>query len=388
MFTWKKLPLSLARIAVGVPIVSLLGTGLLLVVYAATLRGRAVGLSAATLAVAAFCAVGYWNRPWFIRRRKRVLTVLVTAGLSLYLVPMLLAPDGGRADAAARNAFLHGRKGFARYSPGNVVPEVDQLKVGMHLLPLSDPDLAEAARLRSLVLPHYAEMERDPEFRALGSTMGSAYRELFHFDFHTGHYYVVLPEKTQGELFPCLVFLHGMGGNMKACLWVLSKLARDHGCVVIAPTFGFGNWDRPDGARLTVAVTREAMATLPIDRRQIFLMGYSNGAMGVTRAAVKEPKLYRGLIYLSPVTEDEFFSSSAFSTRKRDRRILFIHGGCDKRIPRTFVEGTAATLKHLGHDVRIRVYEEEDHYLLFSRTDAVLEDIRELIELCGTQEKK
>ncbi len=37
---------------------------------------------------------------------------------------------------------------------------------------------------------------RDPEFRALGSTMGSAYRELFHFDFRTGHYYVVLPEKS------------------------------------------------------------------------------------------------------------------------------------------------------------------------------------------------
>lgn len=388
MARWKRLLLSVLRIAAGVPIVSVWGGGMLLVIFSATWRGRAVGLSAATLTGAAFFAVGYWHHPWFRRVRSRALAIVIPTGLLLYTVPMLLAPDGGRADASARNCFLRQRAGFVRYSPGNVIPEVDQLKVGMHLLPLSDPDMAEATRLRSLVLPLYAEMDRDPEFRALGSTMGSAYRELFRFDFRTGHYYVVLPEKTRGAPFPCLIFLHGMGGNMKACLWVLAELARNHGCVVIAPTFGFGNWDRPDGARLTVAVTREAMATLPIDRRRIFLMGYSNGAMGVTRAAVKEPKLYRGLVYLSPVTEDEFFSSSAFSTRKAGRRVLFIHGGCDKRIPRTFVEGTAATLKHLGHDVRIRVYEEEDHYLLFSRPDAVLGDIRELIELCATQEKK
>ncbi|MCL4192746.1 MAG: hypothetical protein KJZ87_13520, partial [Thermoguttaceae bacterium] len=160
---WKRLLLSLLRIAAGVPIVSVWGGGMLLVIFSATWRGRAVGLSAATLTGAAFFAVGYWRHPWFRRVRSRVLAAVIPTGLLLYTVPMLLAPDGGRAEASARNCFLEQRTGFVRYSPGNVIPEVDQLKVGMHLLPLSDPDMAEAARLRSLVLPLYAEMDRDQE---------------------------------------------------------------------------------------------------------------------------------------------------------------------------------------------------------------------------------
>ena len=142
-------------------------------------------------------------------------------------------------------------------------------------------------------------------------------------EFRTGHYYVFLPETSGGERHPCLVFLHGMGGNIKPCLWVLSKLSSRTKCAVIAPTFGLGNWDRPDGADFVVDVAREALATLPLDPERVFLMGYSNGGMGVTRAAVKEPRLFKGLIYLSPVTEDEFFSMPEFLTRKSDRKILF-----------------------------------------------------------------
>jgi pimeloyl-ACP methyl ester carboxylesterase len=105
-------------------------------------------------------------------------------------------------------------------------------------------------------------------------------------------------------------------------------------------------------------------------------MGYSNGAMGVTRAAIKAPELFKGLIYLSPITEDDLFSTTEFSTRK-ERRILFLHGGRDQRIPRSFVQGTAGFLKGSGFDVRLKVYDEEDHYLLFSQPETVLYDVME-----------
>lgn len=97
--------------------------------------------------------------------------------------------------------------------------------------------------------------------------------------------------------------------------------------------------------------------------------------MGVTRAAVQEPQLFKGLIYLSPVTEDEFFTTPEFLARKSDRKILFLHGGRDKRIPASFVAGSVASLKRHGCDVRLRLYAEEDHYLLFSQQEAVLGEI-------------
>jgi len=99
MALWKRLLLSVLRIAAGVPIVSVGCGGMLLLIFSATWRGRAVGLSAATLTGAAFFAVGYWHHPWFRRVRSRALAIVIPTGLLLYTVPMLLAPDGGRADS-------------------------------------------------------------------------------------------------------------------------------------------------------------------------------------------------------------------------------------------------------------------------------------------------
>jgi predicted esterase len=373
--------MSLLRILAGVPIVSLLLGGMLYFVLSATLIGRCVGLSATILAVVLYCSVGYWNREWFKRTRLRFYAVLLPLAAALYAIAMILAPSGGAADARVRNCFLRGQTQFCRYSPWNVIPEVDQLKVGLSIVWLGPPEIdsAEARRMRSLLLPIYGEMDKDADFHNVGSVMGMAYRDLCHVGLRTGHYYVFLPKATSGRRLPCLIFLHGMGGNIKACLWVLAKLSRQIECAVIAPTFGIGNWDQPGGAELVVDVAREALATLPLDPERVFLMGCSNGAMGVTRAVLKEPRLFKGLVFLSPVTEDELFSRPEFLTRKDDRKVLFLQGGRDKRIPRSIVEGTVALLRRLGCDVRLKVFDEQDHYLLFSQQEAVLGEIKTLI---------
>jgi predicted esterase len=208
--------------------------------------------------------------------------------------------------------------------------------------------------------------------------MGMAYRELFHIEFRTGHYCLFLPEAAAGRRLPCLIFLHGLGGNVKPCLWVLAKLATMGKCAVVAPTFGLGNWDKPGSAELVVAVAQEALATLPLDPNRVFLMGYSNGAMGVTRAAIKRASLFRGLVYLSPVTEDELFTTPEFLARARDRKILFVHGARDPRIPKNVVEGTVALLKSRGCMVRLKIYD-DDHWLLLSRPAEVLQEIAAFI---------
>jgi len=371
----RRLASRLLRILAGVPIVSLLAGGLLLLALGVTLRGRSVGLSAVVLASVLFCCVGYWRRPWFKKIRGWFCGVLLPLSLLLYLIPAWLAPSDGAAQGRVRNCFLRGQGRFCRQAPWNVVPEVDQVNIGMTLLPAVDPylDFEEAQNLRSGVLPLYEAM--DPDFQAAGSVMGLAYREIVHMEFRTGHYFAFVPATRAGERLACLVFLHGLGGNPKMYLWVLSGISRYTKCVVIAPSFGLGNWDQAGGAELVVDVTREALATLPVDPQRIFLLGYSNGAMGVTRAAIQQPRLFRGLIYLSPVTEDELFATPQFLTPGRDRRILFLHGGRDQRIPRTFVEATVMSLRQRGCDVRLKIYDNDGHFLLISRPDAVLADI-------------
>jgi len=384
MLFLKKILLRLLRILAGVPIISMLAGGLLFFVLSATLKGRCVGLSAIILGGILYVSVGYWNRPWFRKHRKLFFGISIPVGLLLYFVPMVLAPSGGTPQASVRNCFLNGQGHFHSYSPWNVIPEVDQLKVGMHLVPLGDPyvDFARAARMRKLKRAIYADLDKDAEFRDVGSAMGLAYRELFRLPFHNGHYFLFLPEVAEGEQIPCLIFLHGMGGNTKSCLWILSKLSNRMKCGVIAPTFGIGNWNKPESAEFVVSVAKEAIATLPVDPERVFLMGYSNGAMGVTRAALEAPQLFQGLIYLSPITEDELFTTDAFLSHAGKRKMLFLHGGEDERIPLNLVAGTVDCLKRFHCDVRFKVFDGEDHFLLFSQPEAVLDEI----EKCMTAE--
>lgn len=121
MSLFKRILTSLLRILAGVPIVSLLAGGLLLLVLGTTLKGRSVGLSAVVLGGILFCSVGYWNRSWFKRIRRRFYAVLLPIGLLLYLVPMMIAPSGAAGDGCVRNCFLHGHGAFPRYSPWNVI---------------------------------------------------------------------------------------------------------------------------------------------------------------------------------------------------------------------------------------------------------------------------
>jgi predicted esterase len=365
---------SFLRIIAGVPIVSLTLGSLLYLVLSVTWTGRCVALSGAIFGGVLFCSIGYWNRTWFTRIRRRFYAVLIPIGLVSYLVP----------DPRVQSRFLQGKRSFWRCSPCNVMPEVDQINVAMTMSPMFAPQIghSEAARMRSLVLPIYSEMDRDAGFRDLGSALGEASLDLLHIKFPTGHYFVALPDRpvthsAAHEQLPCLIFLHGMGGNVKAYTWLLSRLAREGKCVVIVPTFGLGNWDNPDGAVMVVAITREAVKTLPIDPHRVFLMGYSNGAMGVTRAAIAAPELFQGLIYLSPVTEDQLFSTKEFLARARDRKILFLHGARDEQIPRSIVEATVACLKKRVSDVRMKVYDDEGHWLLLSQPKSVLNDVSE-----------
>jgi dipeptidyl aminopeptidase/acylaminoacyl peptidase len=84
---------------------------------------------------------------------------------------------------------------------------------------------------------------------------------------------------------------------------------------------------------------------------------------------------YHGLIYLSAVTEDELFSTPEFAAGTARRKVLFLHGEEDERIPCSLIRGSVAFLKHSGCDVRLKIYKGEDHFLLFSQPDAVTDEI-------------
>jgi pimeloyl-ACP methyl ester carboxylesterase len=299
---------------------------------------------------------------------------LVTAGWLVAESPSGRAPEG----AAVQHRYVGGRDGFRRYAWGNLVPENDQFALGFQMVPAMDPLFTrkQAKMLSGLTASIYAELEADPAFHALGSVMPEAYDELWGLPFDRGHYYLYIPPRLDRSVpQPVLVFLHGSGGNFKAYTWLLSKVADELGMILIAPSYGMGNWQEPDTSRVVQAALEDAAKVVSLDTKNVHLMGLSNGGLGVSQAGRNLGESLRSLTFLSPVFDSYCISSPDFSKRWSGRPILVVSGGKDDRVPIDDVTADVETMTQAGARVTFRSVEDADHFMLFSHRTHVVRTI-------------
>ena len=302
---------------------------------------------------------------------------LALAGLALLGLILWYTPDGGSDPTSPVQHRFTQPVAFQRYTVANIVPEIEQINLGLAVMPFLDPLLtfSRARRVTPFTLALYREMEEDPDFHRLGSAQGWAYAELLQQPFEVGHYYLYLPQQRPDGPLPVLIFLHGSAGNFKTYTWVLSKLAEQQGLVVIAPSYGFGNWRYPDTVEVVSRALADAATQVAIDPQRIYLAGLSNGGLGVSYLAAAEPDQFRGLIFLSPVMETRLVDYPAFLERWRGRPVLVLTGAADERIPLRYVEQRIKVLREGGVAVTEHIYPGEDHFLVFSQPEAIREDL-------------
>jgi poly(3-hydroxybutyrate) depolymerase len=183
-----------------------------------------------------------------------------------------------------------------------------------------------------------------------------------------------VPENAPEGPLSAIVFLHGSAGNFKAYTWIWSQLAEEQGFVIIAPSFGFGNWRQPGGCEAVLRAIEDAASQVDIDRSQIYLTGLSNGGLGVSQLAAAHPDLFRGLILISPVIDTTLVDTAAFQQAWENRPMLLISGRADKRIPFGYMQERIQNLRAGGIDLTTAIYA-EDHFLFFSQAEGVLADI-------------
>ena len=364
-------PLALA-ILMAVP-------SLLLLVVCTTLSGAVFGFSAVLLCVAAGLACLCWGKasPWL--KRSAVLAfagwVCGTGWLAVQ------APNGHTAaDSPVQSRYLHDEWAFKRYALGNLLPEVDQFALGYRLVPFIDSLFTseQAKVLSRLTASIYRELEADPNFHALGSVMPGAYDEIWGQPFRHGHYFLYVPPGLdRRQPHPALVFLHGSGGNFKAYTWLLSKVADQLGMVLIAPSYGMGNWREPDTSTLIQAVLEDAATAVAIDPAQLHLMGLSNGGLGVSQGGRKLGAKFKSLTFLSPVLDAGALASPEFAQHWRGRPVLVITGRQDDRVPFDYVSGGVDSMKQAGVAVTLQPVDQANHFMLFSHQDQVLSTIIE-----------
>lgn len=308
---------------------------------------------------------------------------LLGFGLAMGAGLVIQAPDGRTAEGARMHSrYADGGWHFSRFGFGNVLPEIDQIHLGYAAAIALDPlfNRAQKRDLAALTDSIYAEMSRDAEFAVCGSALGAIYDEVTFAEFRHGHYFhYIPPQLDRSKPAPALVFLHGSGGNFKAYIWLLAKVADQTGCTVIAPTFGLGNWEKRSAYDAITAAIRDAGKHAAIDPERIHLMGLSNGGKGVCLAESARGPRFASLILLSAVLHDRIEPAS-LAKRLPNRPVLILSGQNDDRVPWSYVDDYAVKFETAGMKVTKRAFDGEDHFLFFRRQTEILDEVRRWIE--------
>ena len=335
-----------------------LALALLLALVAETARGHVFGLAAACVVAGPVpFALGLARKLRGLRRWAAAVPGLFAIAGSAALVAAVPSPRA----PGVRGAWAEGPR---QWGLSTLLPEVDQLVLGSYLVGYLDPLITptSAVRIRNAFLSVYRPMAQDPDFARLPTQLTEAYS-----DGASGQRFIYVPEHAPGERLPCVVFLHGSGGNFQGYLWVWKQMADRGRFVVVAPGFGFGNWQRPGGVEAVLTARTDAERTLPIDPSRFILAGLSNGGRGVVRVIEGDAaRTWKAVVLLSAVVDLEP-SAAAW----RGRPTLVVHGLRDDRIPTPWLEESVRLLREAGATVQTRFDPDQDHFLFFSRRDEV-----------------
>ncbi|HYF33961.1 MAG TPA: prolyl oligopeptidase family serine peptidase [Prosthecobacter sp.] len=308
---------------------------------------------------------------------------LIGVGLGVWL--FVTAPKGQAEESARVQNRYVGKWAYPRAAITNMVPELDQLLLGLKVAPFADKYLTrpQADHLAELTTAIYRELDADPDFNALGTVLPHVYDDVWSDRSNHRHYFLYIPPQVDRQKpAPLLVFLHGSGGNFKAYTWLLSKVADDLGMVLVAPSLGLGEWHEPGATDCVTGVLNNVTKVAAIDPKQRHLIGLSNGGLGVCRVG-SHIAGFRSYAFISPVMDLKVPSMSGYEDRWNGHPALILTGAKDDRVPLSSVEDAAAKLRDLKVNVRLEVYPDADHFLLFTHREKALKQLTDWLRSVG-----
>lgn len=331
---------------------------LLLFFSSVTFSGRLMAVGVLVLCV--FPGFAFSERVW-----KPVAPMIGILGCCLIILVWVLGPSGKNSDDAAFQSIYDGSARFNAASPAQLVPEIDQHLMGSHVFAFADPyiDRKKGRRIRRVIRDVYEPMDKDPEFRNAGCALGQCYQEMFGGGISTGHLYVYKPpDLSKDQQLPVILFLHGSLGNFKGYMWCWKSFADRNGFIVVAPSYGVGEWRQESGLKAISHGLEFIDARDDVDEERIYISGVSNGGFGVTRALQNFPDRFCGAIAISPVLEPGLTAKAAGETP-----FLVISGEDDLRVPARALALIVEEIKNAETDF----VPDEDHFLLFSDSERI-----------------
>jgi predicted peptidase len=105
--------------------------------------------------------------------------------------------------------------------------------------------------------------------------------------------------RAKGEGYPLVVYLHGKGGDVMspeepgvANIFTNRSNYRKRGCFLVVPQNPDQKGWNGATADNVVKIIKEMITKLPVDKKRIYLTGYSMGGFGTFHLLAKEPELF------------------------------------------------------------------------------------------------
>lgn len=225
----------------------------------------------------------------------------------------------------------------------------------------------ERDQLGMLLHLSYEKLDRNPHFQGLPNAV------LIGSDQKRVRTLVWQPEGS--TKLPCLVFLHGFGGQLTIYLEALLDSELGQKTVMVAPYFrSAGDWWSDDRQTIVRRVLEKHLPSRA-DHKRVYLIGLSNGAIGTAQLWPQDSiqKKLAGAIMLSGShTPPE-------RGNLQGQRGLVIAGTEDPRFPIAYVEKHARAFEDRGADVTLSTIK-GDHFIILSHSKIVTSTIADWLK--------
>jgi len=178
-----------------------------------------------------------------------VAIAIVTVCLVLLGILVWRAPDAGHVPEPGCSIWTQVADAVSPLRPGNVLPEVDQLMLGFTIVPFLDPLFTgtQASHLKRWAAEIYAELERDADFHDLGSILPDVASECLGLGENRGHAYLYIPRGIDPVPAPSRARVSAWERRKFQSLPLVAVAGGGPtDLVIVAPSFGLGNWQSPD----------------------------------------------------------------------------------------------------------------------------------------------
>ncbi|MFL9899393.1 alpha/beta fold hydrolase [Paraburkholderia fungorum] len=192
-------------------------------------------------------------------------------------------------------------------------------------------------------------------------------------------YLVHLPSRSTSPP-PVIILLHGMGSNEQDLYSLLPELPQKYAIISARAPYtlaeGSYQWfqgtlvnNRLDGDPQQLAASRvriggfvdQVVTKYRLDPHQVYLVGFSQGAILSYQVALTEPAKIRGIGVMSGAIFGSFVPLIKPSPALSHLRIFISHGQADHRIPIGYALEADQRLKGLGLKPEFHVYAGMQH---------------------------